>query len=180
MNILIDMLTKKSLSTTEFQELLNSGLNRRIWRAIHPAAGWLIFDMGEKIIGHILNEKGEETPYEQGEIVLRIKGNWVYRSRGKVVQSRQVRENETQKEYFDRIESLLENRQFEAIVSIEVGKNQISLLFDNGDQLVIQPNAYLETLAMSIFDYDLGRRITSAKHVRIDENSRKPILVTSD
>lgn len=128
------MVNNNSLS--KLSELLEQAQGKEIWRIIHPAGGWLFFDIGRRLPDVIYGLKGKTTPYDTGEIRIFIECDWEFWSRGKLIQSRQLRPGETNTEYFDRIEDgLIGQRTFKTISGTDLTGETLSIHFDNGEEL---------------------------------------------
>lgn len=168
----------RSITLQEFTSVLQSFRSQPIWRVIHPADGWLLFDLGEEYQGRISGVNGEERPYPQGQFQLTIRGDWRLWQNSVLVNSREVQENETQKEYFERLEKLVQNFSLTAFEKIEITRNLLSF-FQGDSRLDIDFSLNFDVVTLTYVDLDAQKTPVKFTHYRFDKEKNSLVEVTA-
>lgn len=147
-------------------------INQPIWRVIHPADGWLFLDLGKPYQDYISDEKGSEIPYIKGEYQLYITGDWQIAQNKTVVESRLVKPNEAQKDYFSRIEDVANNFPIKSISGVNYYDKNVVFNAGDGCHLTVDVTDE-DSLTLTIVQLDESNRPIAYRHFEAG-NEQKP------
>lgn len=172
-------MSKQPISTQQFVEKLQVIVNQPIWRVIHPADGWLFLDLGKQYNDYISNKDGSEKSYTKGEYQLHIKSNWEITQNGIVIASRVVKKNETQEEYFSRLENLAKNFPCKSFTRIQLTNDEIMFSSGDGYQLEVAFTGHDDNLGFTIVQVSASNDAVAYSHLRYDETLKSLAIITS-
>lgn len=160
-------MNKQRISLPDFVKAFKVLIGNPIWRVIHPADGWLIIDLGQRYTGTIPGAGGLDEPYDKGQYRLHIAGDWEVYSGNKLIETRKVF-YANQKEYFDRMDKLIQNFPVKVIEAIRV---------EHGAMLMAGSNAYIripisknpDSISLTEVELDSFNNAISYTHYRYEE-----------
>lgn len=169
----------QQISLQQFVEKLQVIVNQLIWRVIHPADGWLLLDLGKQYQDYISDKDGSEKPYTKGEYQLTIKGNWDITQNSSVVESREVKPDETQESYFTRMDTLVKNFPIKSLSGVSLTENSIVFNAENGLQLKVATTGSDDSLSLTVVNLDSENKPTAYTHHRYDEELKSLATIST-
>lgn len=162
------MQTKK-IDIQQFVEKLQAVVNQPTWRVIHPADGWLFMDLGKQYQDSISDIDGSEKPYTKGEYQLQFKGDWIITQNEKLIEARATQSNETQEDYFTRMEALTSSFPIKSFSNVSHSYGSIIFEAENGCQLKVPVTGTDDALSFTIVELTADNKPTLYTHYRFDE-----------
>ena len=166
------VISSQKINSFQFIEKLQLVINKPIWRVIHPADGWLFLDFGRKYLDHLSGTDGKKVPYEKGEIRLYIKGDWTITKNGKTQNCRDVSPNETQKQFFSRMEFIVNNFPITFISRLEFAGGKVSFIDQNGFQLTVDMPATDDSLEFTVTELNDDNVPVAYTHYEFNESKQ--------
>lgn len=159
----------QQISLQQFVEKLQIVVNQPIWRAIHPAGGWLLLDLGKQYQDFISDKDGSEKPYTKGQYQLIIKGDWEIIQKSNAVESRTVMPNETQESYFTRMDTLVKNFPIKTLSEVTLKDDSIVFNAENDTLLKVAATGDDDSVGLTVVKLDNENKPIAYTHHRYDE-----------
>ena len=168
------------MSLHQFVEKLKAVVNLPIWRVIHPADGWLFLDIGQQYQDFILDKEGCEKPYVKGECQLNVKGNWTITHGGDIVESRMLKPDETQRDYFTRMEYVADNFPLTSISTVTHEDNCIVFGSVDDYQLRVIDSGKNDSLGLAVVSLNSSSQPVIYTHTRYDTELQSLVNFSSE
>lgn len=173
-------MSKIKISTQEFVNVFQEIISLPWWRVIHPSAGWLFIDMGKSYQDYVSGENGEEKLYVRGIYQINVKGNWYIEKNEKIVNSRNVGKNETQKEYFDRMESIVNNFPIKFVISIKFENEKLVFEANDDYKICVSLPKDADSLSFTKVELDKNNKPINYTHWRYSEDLKSLAKIESE
>ena len=173
-------MSKIKISTQEFVNVFQEIISLPWWRVIHPSAGWLFIDMGKSYQDYVSGENGEEKLYVRGIYQINVKGNWYIEKNEKIVNSRNVGKNETQKEYFDRMENIVNNFPIKFVTAIEFENEKIIFEANDDYKICVSTPKEVDSLSFTKVELDKNSKPIHYIHWRYSEDLKSIAKIESE